>query len=1001
MAQQNIDFGTFPDDPSADAIRTAFQKTQNNFSQLFSTYNTGAVTSVNQTPGAGITVNFPTGNVVISANIACLQVSTTSLKVGRGSDNTQSTVTITSSAQVLNIDVDPAHVYSNYFANVGNTPGYFYGKFIAAANDQPNISNVGTLVNLASNGTVNFTNASNVSLGAVGNVKISGGSTGQYLFTDGAGNLSFGTVSTSGVSNGTSNVNIPAINGNVNISSAGNANIVVVTGTGANITGTLSASGNANISNIGTGIITATGNITGANLIGPLASGNSNISVTANANITMYVAGNTTPRWTATSTGIVANGTFSISGNANIGNIGTAQVLASANITTPQFISNIATGNAPFVVASTTQVANLSVATAGSATTAGTVTTNAQPNITSTGTLSSLSVSGNANIGNIGTTQVFANANITTPQFISNIATGNAPFVVSSTTQVANLSAATSGSATTAGTVTTNAQPNITSTGTLASLSVTANANIGNIGTTQVFANANITTPQFISNIATGNAPFVVTRTTQVATLRVATAGSATTAGTVTTNAQPNITSTGTLASLSVSGNANIGNIGTGNITANYFIGNGSQLTGITISAGSSIVNGNSNVTVAANSNINMYVNGNTNVRFVVTDTGANIAGTLSASGNANVGNIGTTQVFANANITTPQFISNIATGNAPLTVVSTTRVTNLNVAYANVSDYGVVTTQNTGIYYPVFVNASATANYAHASNTLFSANLANGALIATTFVGALSGAATSATTAGTVTTAAQPNITSVGTLSSLTVTGTTTSGNFATAGNITASFLVSNVATGTAPFTVLSTTQVANLSVATAGTASTVTTNAQPNITSVGTLVNTTMGSSNSLSGGNLVSASYLTGTLTTAAQPNITSTGTLASLSATGNINGANIIATSYHIRSVATAITAAGSTQGTATALTKEINVVSTVTAGANGVVLPTAVAGMALTITNTSANALSVYPATTGIINSLAANASFSQPAGATLQFIATTTTQWYSVGATYA
>ena len=26
MAQQNIDFGTFPDDPSADAIRTAFQK---------------------------------------------------------------------------------------------------------------------------------------------------------------------------------------------------------------------------------------------------------------------------------------------------------------------------------------------------------------------------------------------------------------------------------------------------------------------------------------------------------------------------------------------------------------------------------------------------------------------------------------------------------------------------------------------------------------------------------------------------------------------------------------------------------------------------------------------------------------------------------------------------------------------------------------------------------------------------------------------------------------
>jgi len=34
MAQQNIDFGTFPDDPSADAIRTAFQKVQQNFNEI-------------------------------------------------------------------------------------------------------------------------------------------------------------------------------------------------------------------------------------------------------------------------------------------------------------------------------------------------------------------------------------------------------------------------------------------------------------------------------------------------------------------------------------------------------------------------------------------------------------------------------------------------------------------------------------------------------------------------------------------------------------------------------------------------------------------------------------------------------------------------------------------------------------------------------------------------------------------------------------------------------
>ena len=53
--------------------------------------------------------------------------------------------------------------------------------------------------------------------------------------------------------------------------------------------------------------------------------------------------------------------------------------------------------------------------------------------------------------------------------------------------------------------------------------------------------------------------------------------GSATTAGTVTTAAQPNITSLGVLTSLSLTGNINT----TGNITANIFTGNGSGLTNI------------------------------------------------------------------------------------------------------------------------------------------------------------------------------------------------------------------------------------------------------------------------------------------------------------------------------------------------------------------------------------------------------------------------------------
>jgi hypothetical protein len=59
------------------------------------------------------------------------------------------------------------------------------------------------------------------------------------------------------------------------------------------------------------------------------------------------------------------------------------------------------------------------------------------------------------------------------------------------------------------------------------------------------------------------------------------------------------------------------------------------------------------------------------------------------------------------------------------------------------------------------------------------------------------------------------------------------------------------------------------------------------------------------------------------------------------------------------------------------------------------LPTAVAGMVITITNTSANSLLVYPAANGIINSLSANAALTQVTNATLQLVAPTTTQWYT------
>lgn len=108
---------------------------------------------------------------------------------------------------------------------------------------------------------------------------------------------------------------------------------------------------------------------------------------------------------------------------------------------------------------------------------------------------------------------------------------------------------------------------------------------------------------------------------------------------------------------------------------------------------------------------------------------------------------------------------------------------------------------------------------------------------------------------------------------------------------DITAETFISNVATGTAPFTVESETEVANLN---AQYANVVTNPAQPTITSLGNLVALTVNgniTAGNVAGGNLITANYFTGTLVTGNQPNISNIGTLGNLTVTGNVGAANV--------------------------------------------------------------------------------------------------------------
>ena len=128
---------------------------------------------------------------------------------------------------------------------------------------------------------------------------------------------------------------------------------------------------------------------------------------------------------------------------------------------------------------------------------------------------------------------------------------------------------------------------------------------------------------------------------------------------------------------LSNSGISNSGNIAvsgivsaTGNVTGNYILGNGSQLSGI-IASVSNISSGTSNVTVVSSGgNVTVGVGGTGNVAVFAT-TGVYVTGVVSATGNITGGNLsgtnltGTLATAAQTNITSVGTLSSLSvTGN-------------------------------------------------------------------------------------------------------------------------------------------------------------------------------------------------------------------------------------------------------------------------------------------------------------------------------------------------
>jgi hypothetical protein len=542
----------------------------------------GNIAVVNSITGANITASgqiSATGDISTQGNLRTLGAQgnivgadyiSSNFFVGDGSLLTN--VVATSNYSNANVTSLLAAFGSNTISTTGNiSGGYFLGNGSQLTGLPATYSNANVATFLANFGSNTISTTGNVTVGyIVGNGSLLTSLTGANV-TGTVANASFATTAGSAttatdaaqanyanIANSVSGANVTGSVAQANV--ANTANSVAganVSGQVANalVAGTVYTAAQPNITSVGTltvvnttGNVSATGNITGGNLaIGNNASVGGNLSVVGtifgtfagNISGNLVVPGSNTDVIfnnsgnAGASTNFrfdSANNTMTVNGTANVGSLNSTGNVSGANI--------VASANA---VVGGINTDNYRYA-------------NGVP-VSFSGTY------GNANVADFldsfGSNAIVTTGNITGGNFIGNGQSLTNLTGANVVGAVANATFATT--AATANTANSVAGANVT--GTVANATQADTANVAN-------------------SVAGGNV------TGQVANALVA--------GTVYVNAQPNITSVGTLTSLSVSGNVVGGNLNTaGNVSGSYILGDGSQLTNLPVQPGTY---GNSNV---------------------------------------------------------------------------------------------------------------------------------------------------------------------------------------------------------------------------------------------------------------------------------------------------------------------------------------------------------------------------------------------------------------------
>jgi hypothetical protein len=576
--------------------------------------------------------------------------------------------------------------YANYAGNAfsvdgANVVGQVGNALIAGTvytNAQPNITSLGNITGLISTGNITAPYfLGNVVGNISGNIVVPG-LQWDILFNDG------GNAGASDNFKFDANANVLTVVGNIdatyyigngggltningaNVSNVANANYANFAGTaysvaGANVSGIVANANYANIAgnaySVDVANVVGIGNIATLNLdgnSGNILYGNGvfsavpDVANSNSANFANYAnfSGNAYSVAGGNVVGEVANANYSNYSNVAY-NVNVANVIGIGNIATVNLdgnSGNILYGNGVFSSTPTvSNVANSNYANyagnafavdggnvngqVGNSLIAGTVYTNSQPNITSIGTLTTLTVSGNINSNNIIAGNIIsANSFFATTQ-----TTATTPGGSLSLTYLSPQNQRFTGSSIFDVVL---PDPTTLTIGAVWYLNNDSSNNIivkNHAGTTlyTVLPGANT---KFIFTGGTSwdyhsylpNTMSASSTTANLANLVIANYFS----GTLTTAAQPNITSVGTLTSLAVTGNISSGNANLGNlVTANFFSGNGSLLTGL--SAGTP---GGSNTQVQFNDG-NTF-GGNSNLTFNKTSGNLTVGGNITLGAN-------------------------------------------------------------------------------------------------------------------------------------------------------------------------------------------------------------------------------------------------------------------------------------------------------------------------------------------------------------------------------